>query len=135
MVVPQRRRPEATPLSISVDGSDPDAPVIKVAGDLAFTTATPLRVEVDRLLADRPPALVLDFGELLFIDSTGLSVIVHAWREGQQSGTAIRLRDTPRFLETILDMTGVTGLLARPRPDTRSELPGAGSATGESVSA
>ncbi|MEE3922287.1 hypothetical protein V2I01_40390 [Micromonospora sp. BRA006-A] len=47
------------------------------------------------------------------MDSTGLSVIVHAGRKGQQAGTAIELRAVPRFLETILDLTGVTGLLDR----------------------
>ncbi|MFC4147833.1 STAS domain-containing protein [Micromonospora mangrovi] len=120
-MVSQRRKPEATPLSISVDRTDPDAPVVRIGGDLAFTTAAPLRAEVDRLLAETPPAIVLDFADLLFIDSTGLSVIVHAWREGQQGGTAIRLRATPRFLETILDMTGVTGLLARPQPGDRAD--------------
>lgn len=119
MVAPRRNTPEATPLNISVDRSDPVAPVVKVGGDLAFTTAAPLRAEVDRLLAERPTTLVLDFGDLLFIDSTGLSVIVHAWREGQQCGTAILLREPPRFLTTILDMTGVTGLLSRPRPEDR----------------
>ncbi|MET8833334.1 STAS domain-containing protein [Micromonospora sp. NPDC004540] len=123
MVAPQRSTPEATPLTISVDRSDPTAPAIRVGGDLAFTTAAPLRTEVDRLLAESPGTLVLDFQDLLFIDSTGLSVIVHAWREGQQGGTAIQLRETPRFLTTILDMTGVTGLLSRPRPDGRSERP------------
>lgn len=133
MVVPQRRRPEATPLTISVDRADPHAPAIRIGGDLSFTTSGPLRSEVDQLLAEHPPAIVLDFGELLFIDSTGLSVIVHAWREGQRGGTTIRLRSTPRFLETILDMTGVTGLLARPQ--TRAELPEAGTATGSSASA
>ena len=134
MVVPQRSKPEATPLSISVDRSNPGAPAIKVGGDLAFTTAAPLRAEVDRLLAEDPRTLVLDFGDLLFIDSTGLSVIVHAWREGQQNGTVIRLRDTPRFLETILDMTGITGLLARPPLDLRPgrSVPGS---TEKSVSA
>ncbi|WP_350935305.1 STAS domain-containing protein [Micromonospora mangrovi] len=104
-----------------MDRTDPDAPVVRIGGDLAFTTAAPLRAEVDRLLAETPPAIVLDFADLLFIDSTGLSVIVHAWREGQQGGTAIRLRATPRFLETILDMTGVTGLLARPQPGDRAD--------------
>ncbi|MEV6813850.1 STAS domain-containing protein [Micromonospora sp. NPDC051296] len=99
---------------MSVDRSDPDVPVILVGGDLAYTTAAPLRVEVDRLLGPGPAGLVLDFADLQFIDSTGLSVIVHAWREGQQVGTALRLRAAPRFLATILDMTGVTGLLARP---------------------
>ncbi|MGK5443591.1 STAS domain-containing protein [Micromonospora sp. URMC 105] len=116
-------KPQATPLSMAVDRSDPAAPVISVGGDLAFTTSGPLRAEIDQLLAERPALLVLDFAGLLFIDSTGLSVIVHAWREGQQGGTAIRLRSTPRFLDTILDMTGVTGLLARPLPAARTELP------------
>ncbi|WP_245724870.1 STAS domain-containing protein [Micromonospora citrea] len=109
--------PETTPLSMTVDRSDPEAPLIRVGGDLAYTTAAPLRAEIDRTLAAAPPALVLDFGDLLFIDSTGLGVIVHAWREGQQAGTALRLRGVPRFLATILDMTGVTGLLDRPLGD------------------
>ncbi|MGW5671306.1 STAS domain-containing protein [Micromonospora sp. NPDC003776] len=113
-----------------MDRSDLTAPVIRVGGDLAFTTAAPLRTEVDRLLAEGPETLVLDFADLLFIDSTGLSVIVHAWREGQQIGTAIALRHTPRFLATILDMTGVTGLLARPQPHA-ADRP----AVGESASA
>ncbi|MEH1102214.1 STAS domain-containing protein [Micromonospora sp. CPCC 205561] len=106
-----------TPLSVAVDRSDPDVPLIRVGGDLAYTTAGPLRAEVDRILVEAPPALVLDFADLLFIDSTGLGVIVHAWREGQQGGTVLRLHAVPRFLETILDMTGVTGLLARPAGD------------------
>ncbi|WP_436971215.1 STAS domain-containing protein [Micromonospora chersina] len=127
-MAPRRNTPEATPLTISLDRSDPAAPVVKVGGDLAFTTAAPLRAEVDRLLAEHPATLVLDFGDLLFIDSTGLSVIVHAWREGQRGGTAILLREPPRFLTTILDMTGVTGLLSRPRPEGRSGRPATDSA-------
>jgi len=114
------------PLTISVDRSAPAAPVIEVGGDLTFTTAAPLRTEIDRLLAEGPETLVLGFGGLLFIDSTGLSVIVHAWREGQRCGTAIELRDTPRFLTAILDLTGVAGLLARPQPDGREQRPAAG---------
>ncbi|WBB76844.1 STAS domain-containing protein [Micromonospora sp. WMMD1128] len=97
-----------------MDDSDPAAPVVSVGGDLAYTTAMPLRTEVDRLLAAHPATLVVDFADLVFLDSTGLSVIVHAWREGQQVGTAIELRSVPRFLATILDMTGVTALLDRP---------------------
>lgn len=112
-MLPHGRRLETPPLSMSVDRSDPGAPVIRVSGDLAYTTAAPLRAEIDRLLHDRPGTLVLDFDGLQFIDSTGLGVIVHAWREGQQRDIRLRLRSIPRFLATILDMTGVTGLLAR----------------------
>ncbi|MFI7553406.1 STAS domain-containing protein [Micromonospora sediminimaris] len=111
---------------MSVDRSDPDAPVIKVVGDLAYTTAAPLQAEIDRWMSTDPRTLVLDFGGLQFIDSTGLSVIVHAWREGQQRSVRLRLRAVPRFLETILGMTGVTSLLAREpagtEPDDQSPV-------------
>ncbi|MEU5910242.1 STAS domain-containing protein [Micromonospora sp. NPDC047527] len=99
---------------MSVDQSDPDVSLIQVGGELAYATAAPLRVEVDRVLADAPHTVVLDFADLHFIDSTGLAVIVHAWRAGQQAGTTLRLRAVPRFLAVILDITGVAGLLGRP---------------------
>ncbi|WP_196222578.1 STAS domain-containing protein [Micromonospora sp. CP22] len=111
------RRPETSPLSVSVDRSDPDAPVIRVAGDLAYASAESLRREIDQIVSTAPATLVLDFGGLQFVDSTGLSVIVHAWREGQQRDTRLRLHAVPRFLQAILDMTGVTGLLAREPTD------------------
>lgn len=102
---------------MSVDRSDPDAPVIRVTGDLAYASAESLRREIDQIVSTAPATLVLDFGGLQFVDSTGLSVIVHAWREGQQRDTRLRLRAVPRFLQAILDMTGVTGLLAREPTD------------------
>ncbi|BCL17088.1 STAS domain-containing protein [Micromonospora sagamiensis] len=108
---------------MSIDDSDSVAPLVTVAGDLDFTTALPLRTALDHLLAARPPTIVLDFGGLLFIDSTGLAVIVHAWREGRQNDTVIRLRAVPRFLETILDITGVSGLLARTTREDECERP------------
>ncbi|MGC4896829.1 STAS domain-containing protein [Micromonospora sp. DT31] len=105
--------PEAAPLTISVDRSDPAAPVLGVAGDLAYDTAAPLREEIDDLLGGRPTTLVFDFTGLLFLDSTGLSVLVHAWQVGQEVGAGVELRAVPRFLTTILDLTGVAGLLER----------------------
>ncbi|MFI7205454.1 STAS domain-containing protein [Micromonospora aurantiaca (nom. illeg.)] len=110
-----------------MDRSNPALPVVVVGGDLAYATAGPLRAEIDRLLTARPTTLVFDFGDLQFMDSTGLSVIVHAWREGQHAGTAIELRAVPRFLETILDLTGVTGLLDRSPVDDAPGLAAPGS--------
>lgn len=121
IAVAHRRKPESTPLAMSIDDSDATAPLVTVAGDLDFTTAAPLRAALDHLLAARPSTIVLDFDGLLFIDSTGLAVIVHTWQQGHQNGTVIRLRAVPRFLATILDLTGVSGLLSRP---AREDEPG-----------
>ncbi|GAA2699299.1 STAS domain-containing protein [Micromonospora olivasterospora] len=119
-MVPHWRKPEAAPLTLSVDLAEPRAPVIRVGGDLTFTTAAPLREEVDRRLAEHPQVLVFDFAGLHFIDSTGLSMIVHAWREGQRCGSTVRLRSTPRFLDSILALTGIARLITRPLPDATS---------------
>lgn len=125
VIVPSDGRgPEANQLSMSVDRSDPDMPLIRVGGDLAYLTAAPLRAEVDRVLAEAPRGIVLDFADLVFIDNSGLGVIVHAWREGQEVGTTLRLRAVPRFLATILDITGVAALLDRPLPATSTVGPG-----------
>lgn len=124
IVALEGRGPEAIQLSMSVDRSDPDMPLIRVGGELAYLTAAPLRAEVDRVLADAPRAIMLDFADLHFIDSSGLGVIVHAWREGQEVDTTLRLRAVPRFLATILDITGVAALLDRPLPTTRTVGPG-----------
>ncbi|WP_307826129.1 STAS domain-containing protein [Micromonospora humida] len=121
--MPPGRKTETAPLTMSVDRSDPGAPVLSVGGELAYATSRPVRVEVDRVLVERPAVVVFDFSGLTFIDSTGLSVIVHAWREGQRVGTLVRLRAVPRFLTTILDMTGITGLLARQLPQRSAPVP------------
>ncbi|MEU0551031.1 STAS domain-containing protein [Micromonospora sp. NPDC005979] len=121
IVLLEGRRPEAKPLILSVDRSEPDLPLIRVAGELAYATSAPLHAEIDRILADAPRAIVLDFADLTFIDSTGLAVIVHAWREGQAVGAGLRLRSVPRFLATILDITGVATLIGRPLPTARPE--------------
>ncbi|KOX07121.1 sulfate transporter [Micromonospora sp. NRRL B-16802] len=113
---------------MSIDQSDPDRPLIRVGGELAYATSAPLRVELDRLLANAPQALVLDFADLDFIDSTGLAVIVHGWRVGQQVDTTLLLRAVPGFLATILEITGVAGLLGRRLPATPRAVAGPGHA-------
>ena len=104
----------ATPLSVSVEPTAAGEVVLLVGGDLEFPNAHQLRTEIDKVLADPPTVLTLDFTALTFIDSTGLATIVHAWQAGARTGTLLRLRGAPRFLTAILDLTGLTDLLARP---------------------
>lgn len=105
------RKSDGRTLTVSVDAGDARRPLVVVGGDLDFTTAGELRMELDDLLSGRPDVITLDFASLEFIDSTGLSVIVHAWQAAHDTGTEVRLGAVPRFLATILDITGVAGLL------------------------
>ena len=118
-------RPEATPLVVAVETTDPAAPIVTVRGDLDFETAHALHGEIERQLAARPSVLVLDFAGLRFMDSNGLAVIVRAWQQSSRFGTVLRLRSKPRFLDTILDITGVSSLLARQYRADRPDRPAA----------
>jgi anti-anti-sigma factor len=104
---------DTTQLSVTVFYTRTDVAVVTVAGELDFPAADDLRAEIASAF-DRPPATVtVDLGGLTFIDSTGLSVLVHAWRRGNEAGVPVTLRNVPPFAASVLEITGVAELFAR----------------------
>ncbi|GIF69733.1 hypothetical protein Ais01nite_77680 [Asanoa ishikariensis] len=101
--------PDQEPLVVEVADS-----VVTVRGDLDFPCAEALRVALTSALDRDPATLTVDVERLTFIDSTGLAVLVYAWQRGQEAGVPVVLRSVPRFLTSILDITGVGELMARP---------------------
>jgi anti-anti-sigma factor len=102
----------ASPLVVTVARGD-DV-VIAVAGDVDYQGAGTLRDGIASAFDPPPATVTLDMAGLTFIDSTGLSLLVQAWRRGQDSGVPVVVRDAPPFLTSILDITGVAELFARP---------------------
>ncbi|MEV4535479.1 STAS domain-containing protein [Asanoa sp. NPDC049518] len=100
--------PDQVPLVVNVADS-----VVTVRGDLDFPCADILRVALTTALDRGPASLTVDVEQLTFIDSTGLAVLVHAWQRGQELGVPVTLRSVPRFLTSILDITGVGELMTR----------------------
>ena len=114
-----RLAPDPAPLVVEVQ--DGDDTVVRVGGDLDFPCADVLRMALTTALDRRPATLTIDVGRLTFIDSTGLAVLVHAWRMGQEGGVPVALRSAPPFLASILDITGVGELLTRPAARAASD--------------
>jgi anti-anti-sigma factor len=75
------------PQSFSIELTDgPDGSVtVRAVGDLDLLTAPELRGALDRLAAEKRPAL-LDLTEVSFMDSSGLATLIHATREAQRDG-------------------------------------------------
>jgi anti-sigma B factor antagonist len=60
-------------------------------------------------LADHStPTLVLDLAGVTFIDSTGLSALVHLRNEAQTLGKQLQLSGVPDRVRQILDLTGLS---------------------------
>jgi anti-sigma B factor antagonist len=52
--------------------------VLDVGGEVDLSTAPALRSRIDQLIRDGARSLVIDLGDVAFLDSSGLSVLVSA---------------------------------------------------------
>jgi anti-anti-sigma factor len=95
-------------------GSDGER-VIRVHGELDIDTVP----ELERALLRSRPArsrVVLDLGELKFMDSTGLRVLLRARAAAEEGHWELFLRDVPSNVRRLFDMAGVNEALPREAP-------------------
>jgi anti-anti-sigma factor len=105
-------------------GSTGRSATVHVGGDLDFQSTDQLLAAVSGLLTDDPAPsdLHLDFADLAFCDSAGLSALLLIHRKTCAAGVELHLDRRPAHLERILDITGVREYLTtRPTPDAPSE--------------
>lgn len=97
--------------------------VVRVAGEVDMVTSPRLQAALSRLLADRPPTLVLDLDGITFLGSSGLAVIVEADEEARETGVRFALAASTRGVLRPLEATGLAGLVDV-HPDVTAALAG-----------
>ncbi|BBX19591.1 anti-anti-sigma factor [Mycolicibacterium duvalii] len=99
-------------LTVTVTHSAPAARV-QVAGDLAYGSTAALTDTVTELCRDTADLdrLHLDFADLTFCDSAGLSALLQIHRRLCLAGIGLQLDHRPAHLERILDVTGLLDYL------------------------
>jgi anti-anti-sigma factor len=82
---------------------------VRIAGDLDYETADDLLEAASRLLARQNAMcdLHLDFSELTFLDSAALSRLLMLHRRTCAARVALHLDHRPRFLDRVLQVTGL----------------------------
>ncbi|WP_330261156.1 STAS domain-containing protein [Streptomyces sp. NBC_00539] len=93
-------------LSLNVREADGPRRVVALTGAMDWHTATQLREEGVRLLADSPH-LVLDVSAVTFCDSSGLSVLVQLRRRAVGAGGSVVLTRVPGHLLRLLEISGL----------------------------
>ncbi|GAA4094956.1 anti-sigma factor antagonist [Nonomuraea sp. NPDC050663] len=84
-----------------------DAVVVAVEGELDLFTAPFLRDEVRDAIKQDGARLVLDLQQLSFMDSSGLSVLIEAWRLATGEGGGVSLAAPQAPVARILRTTGL----------------------------
>lgn len=79
--------------------------ILVIRGDLDLVRSARLRVTINDLLRTSPCGLVIDLGEVRFVDTTGLAVLLNARIRTQREGVDLKLVcDVRRTLE-LLELT------------------------------
>ena len=87
--------------------SEGQARVLAVSGELDLAAASSLEEELGRALQSGSEVIVVDLKNLDFIDSTGLSVLVRAHQQAQESGLTLGLVNPGAQVDRLLSLTGL----------------------------
>ena len=85
--------------------------VVKAVGEIDLATAPQLRDVLTAELAAAPATLVIDMAEVTFIDSTGLSAVIAAFKQGQASSIPVVLRAPSQRVRMVLEVSGLDRVL------------------------
>lgn len=83
-------------------------PVIRLAGELDMVSAESVRAEVEETLAGAGERLVFEVGELEFIDSSGIALLISATRKVPN----VEVRHPTAIVRRIIELTGLTEILS-----------------------
>jgi anti-anti-sigma factor len=99
----------ASGLRITVE--ELDGVTIRVAGEIDYETSGSLKAAVEEALAKADgDSVVFDLGEVGFMDSSGLAVLI----EAENRGASVRVREASPAVALTIRATGLQHLL---RPD------------------
>jgi anti-anti-sigma factor len=107
-------------LTVQVDHLDDRRVCVRAAGELDLATAEELSAQLKAVLTE-PRHVVLDLGEVTFMDSTGLAAIIGGLNCARESGGQMEIaRPLPAQPQRLLELTGVlerlTFTATPPRP-------------------
>jgi anti-sigma B factor antagonist len=86
--------------------SDP-RPVLRVSGEIDIQTSPILEEQLRLTMDGGDTSLVVDMGDVSFLDSTGLSVLVGALQRCRAAGGDLRLVAPQPNVRRVLDITGL----------------------------
>jgi len=84
--------------------------VLMVRGEVDLTTAGRLRSSIEAALA-AAPRVELDLHQVVFMDSSGVRVLIQTFQQATQSGEVLELLDPSPCVQRLMSITGLDRLL------------------------
>lgn len=96
---------------------------VAASGQVDLATAPKLATALAQAHREQVNEIVVDLSAVDFLDSAGVSVLVHAARDAAQAGGALYLQGAQGWVARVLEITGLADHIKSP-PETAGEPPG-----------
>jgi anti-anti-sigma factor len=84
---------------------------ISLAGELDLASARQMEEQLASAEREDPSRVVIDLGQLAFIDSTGLRLLLQADARARERGCELVLRPGDTSVQRVFEMTGALDVL------------------------
>ena len=108
-----------------------DATVVKLSGRLDAVTAPQIKTELHELIAQGRVKLVLNLKDVIFLDSSGLGIMVSCLRRCVAGGGDICLSQVPEFARSVFELTRLTRVFRLVETDAEAAQAVAQNAAGQ----
>ena len=105
-LVEPARRINFQQLTIEI-GPESETCLVRLIGELDLEAVPTLERELERLLSARLATVVVDLGELTFIDSLGLTCLLRAARLSAEDGCHLRMLPGGGQVQEVMRLTHV----------------------------
>ena len=82
-----------------------------LTGEVDLLMAPALQEEIERLCAEQPSEIVLDLGNVTFMDSTGLRATISVYELCKAGGHRFSVIPGPRQVQSLFELTGLADVL------------------------
>jgi anti-sigma B factor antagonist len=97
--------------------------VVAPRGRLDLASAPALREHMRQLISSGTPRLVVDFGEVTFVDSSGLGAVIGGMKAARLAGGDLRIARPNQQVRLVLKLTALNKVL-RPYETLEEALAG-----------
>ena len=95
---------------IAADRDDRKARLV-LGGELDMAARFQAEQALDQLLAEPVEQLVVDLGEVTFVDSTGMGLVLEVNDRARSEGFRLRLLRGPAEVQRVFELAGVADVL------------------------
>lgn len=82
-----------------------------LTGEIDHHSAGRIRDEIDAAIEHhRPACLILDFGGVTFMDSSGIGLVMGRYKLMRSIGGTVRVENTPKPLRRVMRLSGLYDL-------------------------